>query len=52
MRVRLDQHWQALTDKNTGIIGPDGQVIQVSSIDPNAPDGQLVAVFDSGYTFR
>ncbi|KAF8349191.1 aspartic peptidase A1 [Amanita rubescens] len=49
--LKGDQHWQALTDKNTGIIGPDGQVIQVSSIDPNAPDGQLVAVFDSGYTF-
>lgn len=46
-----DQHWQALTDKDKGIIGPDGQVIQYSSIVPKAPDGQLVVVFDSGFTF-
>ncbi len=52
MRIRLDQHWQALTDKNIGIIGPDGQAIQISSIVPAAPGGELVAVFDSGYTFR
>lgn len=45
-----DQHWQALTDVN-GIIGPDGQAIVVKSIVPKAPKGQLVAVFDSGYTF-
>ncbi|KIJ62530.1 hypothetical protein HYDPIDRAFT_176370 [Hydnomerulius pinastri MD-312] len=45
-----DQHWQILTDKNDGIIGPDGQPIQVSSIVPKAPDGQLVAVLDSGFT--
>lgn len=50
--VHLDQHWQALTDKNIGIIGPDGQPINVGSIVPNAPDGELVAVFDSGFTFR
>jgi hypothetical protein len=42
------QHWQALTDKNDGIIGPDGQPIQVGSIVPKAPDGEYVAVFDSG----
>jgi len=47
-----DQHWQALTDKDNGIIGPDGQVIQYDSIVPRAPDGQLVVVFDSGYTFN
>ncbi|KAF5380670.1 hypothetical protein D9757_007061 [Collybiopsis confluens] len=47
-----DQHWQALTDKNNGIVGPDGQVIQYDSIVPKAPDGQLVAVFDSGFTFN
>ncbi|KIK69756.1 hypothetical protein GYMLUDRAFT_151197 [Collybiopsis luxurians FD-317 M1] len=47
-----DQHWQALTDKNNGIIGPDGQVIQYDSIVPKAPDGQLVVVFDSGFTFN
>ncbi|KAG6856242.1 hypothetical protein H0H87_006175 [Tephrocybe sp. NHM501043] len=46
-----DQHWQALTDKNTGIIGPDGNPISVSSIVPSAPDGTYVAVFDSGFTF-
>ena len=44
-----DQHWQVLTDVN-GIIGPDGQPIAVDSIVPSAPDGQLVAVFDSGFT--
>jgi len=44
------QHWQALTDKNDGIIGPDGQPIQVGSIVPKAPDGEYVAVFDSGFT--
>lgn len=47
-----DQHWQALTDKNNGIIGPDGQVIQYDSIVPKAPDGQMVVVFDSGFTFN
>lgn len=45
-----DQHWQILTDKNKGIIGPDGQVIQYSSIVPKAPDGQIVGVLDSGFT--
>ncbi|TBU23206.1 aspartic peptidase A1 [Dichomitus squalens] len=44
-----DQHWQVLTDVN-GVIGPDGQPIQIDSIVPSAPDGQLVAVFDSGFT--
>nr|GAT43189.1 aspartic peptidase A1 [Mycena chlorophos] len=44
------QHWQALTDANS-VIGPDGNVIDVKSIVPKAPDGQLVAVFDSGFTF-
>ncbi|KAI4520714.1 acid protease [Schizophyllum commune Loenen D] len=46
-----EQHWQALTDKDNGIIGPDGNVIKYDSIVPKAPDGQLVAVFDSGFTF-
>jgi len=40
-----------LTDKNIGIIGPDGQPIQIDSVVPSAPDGELVAVFDSGFTF-
>lgn len=47
-----DQHWQALTDKNNGVIGPDGNPITVDSIVPGAPKGQFVAVFDSGFTFR
>ncbi|TDL30218.1 acid protease [Rickenella mellea] len=45
-----DQHWQILTDKDTGVIGPDGQPIQMKSIVPKAPDGQYVAVLDSGFT--
>jgi hypothetical protein len=49
--TEADQHWQILSDKDKGVIGPDGQVIQTSSIVPKAPDGQLVAVFDSGFTF-
>lgn len=49
--LQADQHWQALTDTNVGIIGPDGQPIVVDSIVPNVPDGQFVAVFDSGFTF-
>ncbi|KAJ8080231.1 hypothetical protein PM082_017061 [Marasmius tenuissimus] len=49
--LKSDQHWQALTDKNNGIIGPDGEIIKVKSIVPRAPSGQLVAVMDSGFTF-
>jgi hypothetical protein len=45
------QHWQALTDKDKTVIGPDGNVINIDSIVPKAPDGQMVAVFDSGFTF-
>ncbi|KAJ7914476.1 aspartic peptidase A1 [Mycena leptocephala] len=45
------QHWQALTDKDKTVIGPDGNVINIESIVPKAPDGQMVAVFDSGFTF-
>ena len=44
-----DQHWQVLTDVN-GVLGPDGQPIVTKSIVPKSPDGQLVAVFDSGFT--
>lgn len=44
-----DQHWQTYTDPH-GVIGPDGQPINVDSIVPSAPDNQLVVVFDSGYT--
>ncbi|KAK2459695.1 hypothetical protein APHAL10511_008340 [Amanita phalloides] len=49
--LKGDQHWQAFTDKSNGIIGPDSQPIQINSIVPNAPSGELVAVFDSGFTF-
>lgn len=45
-----DQHWQVLTDKDAGVVGPDGQPIDISSIVPKAPSGQLVAVLDSGFT--
>ena len=44
-----DQHWQILTDTN-GFIGPDGNTIALNSIVPSAPDGQLVAVLDTGFT--
>jgi hypothetical protein len=44
-----DQHWQVLTDTN-GIIGPDGNTVALDSIVPSAPDGQLVAVLDTGFT--
>lgn len=44
-----DQHWQTYTDA-FGVIGPDGQPINIDSIVPSAPDNQLVVVFDSGYT--
>lgn len=44
-----DQHWQVLTDAS-GIIGPDGNNLTLKSFVPSAPDGQLVAVLDSGYT--
>lgn len=49
LTFKIDQHWQALTDKNVGIIGPDGEPIAIKSIVPAAPSGQLVAVVDSGY---
>jgi len=49
--LKSDQHWQALTDKDHGISGPDGKIIEYDSIVPRAPDGQLVAVIDSGFTF-
>lgn len=49
--LKADQHWQALTDTNIGIMGPDGQPVQLDSIVPNAPKGEFVAVIDSGFTF-
>lgn len=44
-----DQHWQVLTDTN-GVIGPDGNTVTLDSIVPSAPNGQLVAVLDTGFT--
>ncbi|KAF7314598.1 Aspartic peptidase A1 [Mycena kentingensis (nom. inval.)] len=44
------QHWQTLTDKDS-VVGPDGTVINIDSAVSKAPDRQLVAVFDSGFTF-
>jgi len=48
--INENQHWQILTDKDNGVTGPDGRVIDISSIVPKAPDGTLVAVIDSGFT--
>ncbi|KAG9025111.1 hypothetical protein FRB95_010563 [Tulasnella sp. JGI-2019a] len=45
------QHWTTLTDV-AGVIGPNGQSINVTgNSTASAGTGQLVAVFDSGYTF-
>ncbi|KAI0270005.1 acid protease [Gloeopeniophorella convolvens] len=41
------QHWAVLSD---GVIGPDGQSIDIESIVPHVSDGKLVAVFDTGFT--
>ncbi|KAF8264653.1 aspartic peptidase domain-containing protein [Lactarius quietus] len=46
-----DQHWQVLLDAN-GIIGPNGQPIQVKTIVPGtANPNQLTAMFDTGFSF-
>ncbi|KAA1469688.1 acid protease [Dentipellis sp. KUC8613] len=45
-----DQHWAVLTDQD-GVIGPDGEVMQIDSIVPRVPDKKLVAVLDSGFSF-
>jgi hypothetical protein len=47
-----DQHWSVLLDK-AGIIGPDGNVIELTSNATYAPThdpNQLVAIFDTGFT--
>ncbi|EIN04256.1 acid protease [Punctularia strigosozonata HHB-11173 SS5] len=49
VKLSADQHFQVLTDSN-GIIGPDGNALDVSSIVPGVHDGKLVAVFDSGFS--
>jgi hypothetical protein len=45
--LQIDQHWAALLDE---IIGPDGQPIRLDSIVDHTPDGELVAVLDTGFT--
>ena len=47
----LGQHWQVLLDED-GIIGPDGQPIQVqTAVQGTQNPKQLTAVFDTGFTF-
>lgn len=46
-----DQHWQVLLDAN-GIIGPDGNPIQVQTVvQSTSNQNQLTAIFDTGYSF-
>ena len=50
--IATNQHWSILLDKD-GIIGPDGNVIKITSNATAAPthdSTQLVAVFDTGFT--
>ncbi|KAG9227430.1 hypothetical protein PTI98_010955 [Pleurotus ostreatus] len=49
--IDSDQHWQAVTDSDNGVIGPDGSVLKMKSLVPKAPKGKFVAVIDSGFTF-
>ena len=44
------QHWAVFTDKS-GVTGPDGNAIDITSIVPHVSGGQLVAVLDSGFSF-
>lgn len=43
-----NQHWTSLVD---GIIGPNGQSIQTISQVSGVKHGQMVAVYDSGFTY-
>jgi hypothetical protein len=46
-----NQHWQVLLDED-GIIGPDGQPIQVQTrVQGTQNPKQLTAVFDTGFSF-
>ena len=46
-----NQHWQVLLDED-GIIGPNGQPIQVqSSVNSTQNRNQLTAMFDTGFSF-
>lgn len=42
-------YWKTYTDPD-GILGPDGQPIDLKSRVPGAPDGTVVVTFDSGDT--
>jgi hypothetical protein len=45
-----NQHWQVLLDEN-GIIGPDGQPIQVQTrVQGSQSPKQLTAIFDTGFS--
>jgi len=47
----VDQHWQVLLDED-GIIGPNGQPIQVQSgVKSTQNRTQLTAMFDTGFSF-
>jgi hypothetical protein len=47
----VDQNWQVLLDAG-GIIGPNGQPIQVqSSVKSTQNRNQLTAIFDTGFSF-
>lgn len=43
------QHWQTLLDAN-GVIGPDGQPVQVTSHVKGGGEDSLNVIFDSGYS--
>ena len=45
------QHWQVLLDED-GIIGPNGQPIQVQTVVQSTPNqNQLTATIDTGFSF-
>jgi hypothetical protein len=47
----VSQHWQVLLDEG-GIIGPNGQPIQVQSgVKSTQNRNQLTAIFDTGFSF-
>ena len=47
----VNQHWQVLLDED-GIIGPNGQPIQVQSgVNSTQNRNQLTAMFDTGFSF-
>ncbi len=48
--VAVQTHWEVLMDAN-GLIGPDGQPVQTTTIFDDGPESQLKAVFDSGFSF-